>query len=99
MHMNANRPNPPHAGPAEPSQLRGVKLRRRSRGGGPSDGDGATRGALPAVGGERLVLLRHAVDVVLALVGGALLLLGVQELVGQALGHRLLTTVAGEPNQ
>jgi len=34
---------------------------------------------------EGLVGLRHAVDVVLALVGAALLLLGVEELVGQTL--------------
>src|SRR4051794_41267909 len=45
---------------------------------------------------EGLVGLRHAVDVVLALVGAALLLLGVEELVGQALGHGLLAALAGE---
>src|SRR5918997_1696877 len=52
--------------------------------------------ALPAVVGEGLVRLRHPVDVVLALVGAALLRLGVDELSGQALGHRALAAVAGE---
>src|SRR3712207_8960908 len=47
-------------------------------------------GVLPAVVGEGLVGLRHPVDVVLALVRAALLVLGIQELVGEALGHRLL---------
>src|ERR1700684_3849517 len=51
---------------------------------------------LPAVVGEGLVGLRHAVDVVLALVGVALLLLGIEELVGEALGHRALAALAGE---
>src|SRR4051794_27032374 len=51
---------------------------------------------LPAVVREGLVGLRHAEDVVLALVGAALLGLRVQQLVGQALRHRLLATVAGE---
>src|SRR3954452_22820740 len=44
---------------------------------------------------KRLIRLRHAVDVVLALVGAALLVLGVEELVGEALGHRLLAALAG----
>src|SRR5947209_10173211 len=56
----------------------------------------ARRVLLPAVVGERLVRLRHAVDVVLALERVALLLLSVQQLVGQALGHRLLAPGAGE---
>src|SRR3954447_1367164 len=51
---------------------------------------------LPAVVGEGLVGLRHAEDVVLALVRAALLRLRVHELVGEPLRHRLLTPVAGE---
>src|SRR5438046_8971802 len=54
---------------------------------------------LPAVVREGLVGLRHPVDVVLALVGAALLGLGVEQLVGQALGHRLLAALAGERDQ
>src|SRR5271166_3843004 len=50
----------------------------------------------PAVVGEGLVGLRHAVNVVLALVRAALLGLRVHELVGEALGHGLLTPLAGE---
>src|SRR5215207_6591556 len=57
------------------------------------------RRPLPAVVREGLVGLRHAVDVVLALVGAALLLLGVEELVGQALGHGLLAALARELDQ
>src|SRR5918994_5170787 len=52
--------------------------------------------ALPAVVGEGLVGLRHAEDVVLALVRAALLGLGVEQLVGQTLRHRLLAAVARE---
>src|SRR3954451_17377930 len=51
---------------------------------------------LPAVVGEGLVRLRHPVDVVLALVRAALLGLRVHELIGEALGHRLLAALAGE---
>src|SRR5829696_383391 len=51
---------------------------------------------LPAVVGEGLIRLRHPVDVVLALVRAALLRLGVDELSGEALGHRALAAVAGE---
>jgi hypothetical protein len=51
---------------------------------------------LPAVVSEGLVGLGHAVDVVLALVRAALLLLGVEKLVGEALGHRLFAPLAGE---
>src|SRR4051812_32613030 len=54
---------------------------------------------LPPVVREGLVGLRHAEDVVLALVGAALLGLRVHQLVGQALGHRLLAAVAGELDQ
>src|SRR4051812_46395424 len=50
---------------------------------------------LPAVMRKRLVGLRHAVDVVLALERAALLGLGVEQLVGQALGHGLLAPGAG----
>src|SRR5687768_2251607 len=48
---------------------------------------------------EGLVRLRHAEDVVLPLVGAALLRLGVRQLAGQALGHRLLAAGAGELDQ
>src|ERR1700684_668395 len=54
---------------------------------------------LPAIVREGLVGLRHAVDVVLALVGVALLLTGVQQLVSEPLGHRLLATGASELDQ
>src|SRR5438477_4163780 len=57
------------------------------------------RCALPAVVREGLVGLGHAVDVVLALERAALLGGGVAELVGQALGHRLLATLARELDQ
>src|ERR1700743_3224044 len=52
-------------------------------------------GDLPAVVGERLVRLRHAVDVVLPLPGAALLLIGVEDLTGEPVGHRVLATGAG----
>src|SRR3954468_11499642 len=54
---------------------------------------------LPAVVGEGLVGLRHAVDVVLALPGAALLGDRVEDLVGEALGHRLLAAVAREADE
>src|SRR5918997_6888715 len=54
---------------------------------------------LPAVMGKGLVGLRHAEDVVLALVRAALLGLRVEQLVGEPLGHRLLAPVAGELDQ
>src|SRR4051812_50121074 len=50
---------------------------------------------LPAVVGEGLVGLRHAEDVVLALVGAALLGLRVEQLVREPLRHGLLAAVAG----
>ena len=46
--------------------------------------------------GERLVGLRHPVDVLLALERAALVLLGVGELTGEPLGHGLLATGARE---
>ena len=49
--------------------------------------------------GERLVGLGHAVDVVLPLPGAALLLVRVEDLAGEALGHRVLATGAGELDQ
>src|SRR3954462_962967 len=52
--------------------------------------------ALPAVMREGFIRLRHAVDVLFALVRAALVGLGVGQLAGQPLGHRLLTTRAGE---
>src|SRR3954468_6728121 len=54
---------------------------------------------LPAIVGEGLVGLRHAVDVVLALPGAPLLLRGVVDLVGEAFGHRLLAPPARELDQ
>src|SRR5689334_980370 len=54
------------------------------------------KGGLPAVMRERLVRLRHAVDVVLPLPGAALLLVGVEDLAGETLGHRVLAAGAGE---
>src|SRR3954454_18611137 len=51
---------------------------------------------LPAVVGESFVRLRHAVDVVLPLPGAALLLVGVEDLPGEPLGHRVLAAGAGE---
>src|SRR6185312_3423464 len=58
-------------------------------------GTGSGSPRLPAVVGERLVRLRHAVDVVLPLPGAALLLVGVEDLTGEAVGHRVLATGAG----
>src|SRR4051794_38800489 len=57
------------------------------------------RRGLPAVVREGLVGLRHAEDVVLALVRAALLGLRVEQLVGQALRHRALAAVARELDQ
>src|SRR5215203_1383846 len=54
---------------------------------------------LPTVVRERLVRLRHAEDVVLPLVGAALLGLGVAQLAGEPLGHRLLAPGACELDQ
>src|SRR6185503_7016242 len=51
---------------------------------------------LPAVMRERFVRLRHAVDVLFALVSAALLGLGVEKLAGEALRHRLLATCTRE---
>src|SRR5271168_656449 len=53
-------------------------------------------GGSPPVMREGLVGLRHAVNVVLALVSAALLGLRVHELVGEALRHGLLAPLAGE---
>src|SRR6188768_2670855 len=54
---------------------------------------------LPAVMRERFVRLRHAVDVVFPLPGAALLLVGVEDLAGETLGHRVLATGPGELNE
>src|SRR3954468_21465748 len=51
---------------------------------------------LPAVVSERFVRLRHAVNVVFPLPGTALLLIGVEDLPGEALGHRVLAAGPGE---
>src|SRR4051794_27759675 len=53
-------------------------------------------GGLPAVVREGFVGLGHAVDVVLPLPGAALLLVRVEDLAGEALGHRVLAAGAGE---
>src|SRR5215218_8807581 len=45
---------------------------------------------------EGFIGLRHAVDVVLPLPGAALLLIGVEDLAGETLGHRVLAAGAGE---
>src|SRR5712671_3929343 len=66
------------------------------RGGEPPPAPERSATDLPAVMREGLVGLRHAVNVVLALVSRTLLGLRVQQLVGQALGHGLLAAVAGE---
>src|SRR5579875_2902837 len=52
--------------------------------------------ALPAIVSEGLVGLRHAVDVVFALVGVALLLDRIEQLVRELLRHRALATAASE---
>src|SRR5690242_8095250 len=65
----------------------------------PSCSYAPTTSELPAVVGEGLVGLRHAVDVVLALERVALLLLGVEELVREPLRHRLLAALAREAHE
>src|SRR6266480_3288435 len=55
--------------------------------------------ALPAVVGERLVRLRHPVDVVLALERPTLLVQGVQNLVCQLVRHALLAALARERDE
>src|SRR4051794_32308813 len=74
---------------SSPGPTLNAAVRRRQRG---------ARG-LPAVVREGLVGLRHAEDVVLPLVRAALLLLGVEELVGQPLRHRALAAAAGEADE
>src|SRR5213596_3428310 len=62
----------------------------------------ATSARLPAVVGEGLVGLGHLVGVLAALDAGAEAVTGIEELVHQTLGHRLLATGAGvldEPAQ
>ena len=59
----------------------------------------APPGGLPAVVGECFVRLRHAEDVVLPLPGAALLLGRLEDLVREAVGHRLLAAVAGEADE
>src|SRR5664279_2552837 len=53
----------------------------------------------PAVVGEGLVGLGHLVGVLALLHRGTEAVGGVEDLVHQALGHRLLTTVRGIPDQ
>src|SRR3954453_3631630 len=55
--------------------------------------------SLPPVVGEGLVGLRHSVDVVLLLVGAALLIGGVEDLRGELLVHLLLAPLAGEGDE
>src|SRR5689334_8407806 len=68
-------------------------LRVRSR--GTTRGMGRSVGDLPAVVREGLVGLRHPVGVFLLLDGAAAPVRGVEDLAGEALGHRLLGTRAG----
>src|SRR5665213_4488090 len=56
-------------------------------------------GPLPAVMGEGLVRLGHLVHIFSALYGCACTVGGVEHLVGQPLGHRLLSPLAGESDQ
>ena len=51
---------------------------------------------LPAVVGESLVGLRHLVDVFAALHSSAGAVGGIEDLVGETLGHRVLFALAGE---
>src|SRR3954451_8748047 len=62
-------------------------------------GEAGHHARLPAVVREGLVGLRHAEDVVLALVRAALLGLRAHHLVGEPLRHRLLAPVARELDQ
>src|SRR5215218_7304182 len=79
------------------SSVGAVPTARRAARGGAARARRALRvRALPAVVREGLVGLCHAEDVVLPLVRAALLGLRVEELVGEALGHRLLAPVACE---
>src|SRR5580698_10307186 len=55
--------------------------------------------ALPTIMREGLIGLRHAEDVVLALVRAALLGLGIEQLVREALRHRLLAALTRELDQ
>src|SRR5207248_6734160 len=55
--------------------------------------------SLPAVVGEGLVGLRHAIHVVLALVRVPLLLERVENLAGELVDHVLLATIAGERDE
>src|SRR4051812_17680978 len=63
-------------------------------GGAPPGGSGVSQ--LPAVVGEGPVGLGHLLHVLTPLDGGADAVAGVEQLVGEALGHRLLTALAGE---
>src|SRR3990172_3453566 len=54
---------------------------------------------LPAVVGEGLVGLRHLVDILATLEGGALTCGGVEDLVGETLGHRVFAALAGEVDE
>src|SRR5207344_72269 len=68
-------------------------LRTRSSPTGVATAD-ISAASLPAVVREGLVGLRHPVDVVLLLVGAALLVQGVHELTGKLRGHALLSPLA-----
>src|SRR6476661_10913404 len=59
----------------------------------------STGGLLPAVVGEGLVGLRHLVRVLAPLHGGTEAVARVEQLVHEALGHRLLTTAAAVLDQ
>src|SRR5215470_12893176 len=59
----------------------------------------SSRPPLPPIMCKRLIGLRHAVYVVLPLPGAALLLVGVEDLAGETLGHRVLAAGAGVLDQ
>src|SRR6185436_15762642 len=77
-------PARPSRAPRSASRTSSTRIRRR---------------ALPAIVREGLVRLRHAEDVVLPLVRAALLGLGVGQLAGEPLRHRLLAAGASELDQ
>src|SRR6516225_169091 len=99
IHARVVPPQPPVPCGGRPSCLvppRGIRppVLRQSSASGLARPPASSSGRLPAIVGERLVRLGHPVDVVPALVGAALLLLGIEQLVGEPLGHRLLTPLA-----
>src|SRR5918995_4862861 len=70
-----------------------------SAGRAPGRGASPRAGLLPAVVGEGLVGLRHLVHVLAALHARAEAVGGVEDLVHEALGHRLLAALPGEADE